>query len=103
MAVLADVLGHLEEPVRAAALGVDDPLGHPLAVELRHLLDQVVVLEQDRPVGADGQRMLVARRRDAGVGGGPRWLAHFGGLLARLDAVLTAGPRPTFYVSGIAA
>jgi hypothetical protein len=39
----------------AAALSMHDTLGHPLAVELRHLLDHVVVLEQDRAIGANGQ------------------------------------------------
>ena len=54
---------------RAAALGVRLPLGDPLAVEVGHLLDQVVVLEQDRAVGADGERMLVALNRGTGIGG----------------------------------
>ena len=62
---LADVVGDLEEAEGAAALGVHDPLGHALAVEVGHLLDQVVVLEQDRPVRAGGERVVVARRRDA--------------------------------------
>jgi hypothetical protein len=75
---LRDVLGDLEEAVRARALGVDDALGDALAVELRHLLDDVVVLQQDRPVRADGQRVRVARRRDPRVGRGRRRsvLAH---------------------------
>ena len=64
----ADVLRHLEVPERAAALGVRLTLGDPLAVEVRHLLDQVVVLEQDRAVGAHGERMLVALNRRAGIG-----------------------------------
>ena len=29
-----DVVGDLEEPVSAAALGMDDPLGHPLPFEM---------------------------------------------------------------------
>ena len=37
-----------KDAVGAAALGVHDALGHALAVELRHLLDQVVVLQQKR-------------------------------------------------------
>ena len=39
-------------------------------LKLRHLLDEVVVLQQDRPVGPDGERVLVARYRDPGVGRG---------------------------------
>ena len=50
-----------------ATLGVGLPLDDALPVELRHLLDQVVVLEQQRTVGPDGQRVLVARDADAGV------------------------------------
>ena len=73
--VLADVLSDLEEAVSAAALGVHHALGHALAVELGHLLDHVVVLKQDRTVGADGQGVLVAGGRDAGVGGRARRLA----------------------------
>ncbi len=65
---LADVIGDLEDPVRPAALGVHHPLGDPFAVELGHLLDQVVVLEQDRTgLAGDGQRVLVALHRDADV------------------------------------
>lgn len=33
----------------------------------RRLLDQVEVLEQDRAVGSDRQRMLLARHRDTGI------------------------------------
>jgi hypothetical protein len=39
----------------AAALGVNHALGDPFAVELRHLLDQVMVLQQDGTVGAGGK------------------------------------------------
>jgi hypothetical protein len=35
-------------------------LGYPFAVELRQLLDEVVVVQKDRSVRADGQRMVVA-------------------------------------------
>ena len=63
----ADILGDLEPPEGARALGVGLTLGHPFAVELRQLLDEVVVVQQDRSVWADGQRMLVAFYRDAGI------------------------------------
>ena len=65
-----DVVGHLEEAVGAAALGVDDALGHALAVEVLHLLHDVVVVQRDRAGGSDGQRVLVAGGGDSGVGGG---------------------------------
>ena len=67
---LRDIVGGLEEPERAAALGVYDPLRHALPVELGHLLDEVVVLQQDRAAIAEGQRVVVAGDRDAGVGCG---------------------------------
>ena len=70
LGVLADVLGDLEAAEGAAALGVGLALGDPLPVELRHLLDEVVVLQQDRAVGADGERVLVAGDADAGIGRG---------------------------------
>ncbi|CAH0326074.1 hypothetical protein SRABI128_05160 [Microbacterium sp. Bi128] len=51
---LRDVLGGLEGTEGAAALGVHDALRDALAVELRELLDQVVIGQDDRAVGADG-------------------------------------------------
>ena len=54
--------GRGERAERAAALGVHDALGDALAVELRELLDEVVVVQRDRAVGADGQRVRVATR-----------------------------------------
>jgi hypothetical protein len=74
----ADVLGRLEVAEGTATLGVHDPLGHPLPVELGVLLDQVVVLQQDRAVGAEGQRVVVARDRDACVVGGGTRFGHAG-------------------------
>ena len=73
---LADVLGRLEHPVAAAALGVDDSLGHPFPVELGHLLDQVVILQQQRAVGTDRLRELITRRRRARIRG--RQIPAFG-------------------------
>src|SRR5258705_6542919 len=57
-----NVRRHLEVAERAAALGVGDALGHALAGERLHLLDYLVILQQDRPVGAHGERVLVACR-----------------------------------------
>jgi hypothetical protein len=50
-----DVVGDLEAPKGAAALGVGLAFGDAFAVERGHLLDQVVIVQQDRSVGADGQ------------------------------------------------
>ncbi len=41
-----------------------------LAIEIRHLLDEVMIVENDRAVAPDRQRMFVALNADAGVGGG---------------------------------
>jgi len=35
-------------------------LGRALTVPLRHLLDEVGILQEDRSVGADGERVVVA-------------------------------------------
>jgi len=66
---LRDVLGDLEEAVGAGPLGMHDPLRDALAVEVLHLLDDVVIVQHRRPAGADGQRVLVACGGDPGVGG----------------------------------
>jgi hypothetical protein len=42
-------------------------LRHAFAVELRHLLNEVVIVEQDRTVRADGERVLVAFDGDPGI------------------------------------
>ncbi len=51
--VPGDLRGHLEIAVRAAPFGVNNALGHPLPVELRHLLEQIVILKQQRAIRAD--------------------------------------------------
>ncbi len=68
LGVRRDVLGGLELTERAGALGVHVALRHALAVEVRHLVQEVVVVQQDRTVGADGQAVAVAGRRSTGLG-----------------------------------
>jgi len=48
---LADVVGHLEVAEGAATLRVGLALRDSLPVEVRHLLEEVVILQQDRAVG----------------------------------------------------
>src|SRR5439155_6934522 len=67
LGVGADVVRHLEGTEGAAALGVRLALGRALTVEVRHLLDEIVVDQEDRSVGADGERVLLALDRDAGI------------------------------------
>ena len=82
LGVGAHVTRHLEVAERAAALGVGLALRDPLPVEVRHLLDEVVVLQQDRAVGPDGERVLVARRpgcrrRSSSAGSRSPWSSPF--------------------------
>ena len=70
LGVGADICGHFEMAEGATALGMRLALRDPLAVEVRHLLDQIVILQQDGAVGTDGQGMLVAVDRYPGVRGG---------------------------------
>ena len=71
-----DVAGDLEVAEGAAALRVHDPLRHALAVELRELLEQVVVGERDGAVRADALGVLVARDRCSAVGRGGVPVGH---------------------------
>ena len=71
------VIGQRAEGARA--LGMHHALGDALAVQVRQLLDQLVVLHQQRAARAGGQRILVVRHRGTGVGGqGLAILAHGG-------------------------
>jgi hypothetical protein len=75
---LGDVVGDLEEAERAAALRVHVALRDALTVEMSHLGDEVMVMEQDRAVAADGERKGVARCRCARLGGGQRCFGRCG-------------------------
>jgi len=66
----ADVGADFEVAEGASALGVDDALGYALAVERLHLLDDVVIVQDDRPVGPHRERMFVAGRGNARIGRG---------------------------------
>lgn len=59
LAVLADVMGDLEVPPGAGALGVDDSLGDSFAIECGKLVDKVEILEQNRAILAGCQGILV--------------------------------------------
>ena len=59
---------HLEVTIGARAHGVHDALRDPLAVEAGELLEEVVVLEERRPRGAGGLRVLVVGDRRAALG-----------------------------------
>ncbi len=55
----AAILGELESAVGARTAGMDDALGNTLAVEARQLLDQVMILQQERALGSCALRALV--------------------------------------------
>ncbi len=69
LGVLRDVLGGLELAEGAGALRVRATLGHVHPVEVSEGLDEMVVVQQDRAVRADRQRVAVADCWDAGLGG----------------------------------
>ena len=112
LGVRADVAGDLEDAEGSAALGMGLALGDALAVEVRHLLNQVEVLEQDGAVGADGEGMLLAGDRDPGVGGGRRTIRlrrGHGGVLpcvrhsascVHASEAISAAPAPGRPLSG---
>ena len=95
---LRDVLGHLEEAMGAVSARVHDALGHAFAIELRHLLDQVVVLQQQRAVRAGTEGVLVAGGWDTGVGGrvGRALVAHW---IAPCGVSWQSGHRPQYVTS----
>src|ERR1039458_7280216 len=59
LAPLADVRCGLEKPEGPVSLGVDHALGDPLPVEVGHLLDQVVILQEQRALSSGRERELV--------------------------------------------
>ena len=68
LGVGADILGHLEVSEGPGTLRVGLALRNPLPVEVGHLLDEVVVLQQDGSIGPHGERVLVAGYGDPGIG-----------------------------------
>ncbi len=68
--VLGHVVRHLEMTKASAAFGVRLTLGDALPVEVRHLLDEVVIVQDDGAIRADGERVFVAGDGSSGVGGG---------------------------------
>src|SRR5699024_7491304 len=67
LSVGADVLQHLEFTEGAGTLGVRAPLRHALPGEARALLDRCDVVEQQRTIGPDTERMSVRLSRRTGL------------------------------------
>lgn len=61
--VFCDVVRHLEEAESSGSLRMDDALWNAFAIEMRHLVDVVDILEQDGAALADGQRSSLHANR----------------------------------------
>src|SRR5690606_4540097 len=61
--VSRNVLGSFEYAERTGAFRMRLTLGHFLAVEVRHLFEKMDVMQDDRAISTDGQRIAVADRR----------------------------------------
>jgi hypothetical protein len=55
----AHVVGDLKMTEGAAAPGMRLTLRDAFAIEVRHLLDQIMIVEDDRAIRADSERVLV--------------------------------------------
>ena len=65
-------------PCAPAPLRMGHALGHALAVEVRHLLHQLIVLHQQRAARSRGLRILVVGHGRARGGGHEGRVAHAG-------------------------
>src|SRR5690606_29609095 len=59
---------HLEVTEGPATLRVRLALRNPLPIKVSHLLNEIVVLQQDGTIWPNGERMLVAGDGDPGIG-----------------------------------
>lgn len=66
---VAEVVSDGESAMGAGTASMHHPLGNTLAVEALELLDQLNILQQHRPSGACGLRVLVVAHRRAIVAG----------------------------------
>jgi hypothetical protein len=57
--LLGNVVGDNAFSVGSGSLGVDDTLGNTLAGEVGKLVEEVEVLDEDRALRSNGQRVLV--------------------------------------------
>src|ERR1700760_4805614 len=76
--ITLDVPRYPEMAERAAAFGVWLAFRDTLAIKVRHLLDQVMIVEHNRTITPNGKRMLVTLDRNASVGCGARSGFFFG-------------------------
>ena len=69
-------IGDFEDAIGAGAHRMDDPFRYALAVEAGELLDQMLVLEQERAAGAGALAVPVVGHRGSGLGGEVVGTAH---------------------------
>jgi hypothetical protein len=74
--VFRDVAGDGQRAVGRGSLRMDHALGDPLAVLVRELLEQLIVLQQDRTFRASRDAVLIVRNRSAGGGRECRAFSH---------------------------
>ena len=55
-------------------------LWNAFAVKIRHLFKKIGIIQHDRAIGANGQRMFIALNANTGVSGGGRGLLFIGHL-----------------------
>ena len=75
--VFRDVVGDRQRTESAQAFGVHGALGNALAVLVRELLDELIILHEKRTTRASGDRVLVVRNRRPGSGGQGSTFAHW--------------------------
>jgi hypothetical protein len=74
---LGDVVCDFEVAVCAPSFGVHHALGDSLAIEMRELLYQMMILEEYRTGRARGPRMLVVDHRRTAFGGKSLFIVHW--------------------------
>ena len=66
LGVARNVGGRLEHAEGAGAFRMRLALGNLFPVEVRHLLEEMHIVQHDRSVSTDGQRVAIARRGRTG-------------------------------------
>src|SRR5260221_4809592 len=76
LGVLADIPRYRKGAERTPAFRMHGTLGNALTVLVREFLEQLIILQQYRPVGAGRDGVLIVRNRTAGRGGKGGAFAH---------------------------
>ena len=69
LGVFGDIMSDLKVTKSTSALGMDNPRWDPLSIEVGHLLEEDMVLDEEGSAGADGHRVeLVSDRSSMACG-----------------------------------